>query len=99
LDTDAALSKNGAIKAALLLCMAGNIQYKMNGNGNKRKTHLYAISKCIMFLLRLLFLLKEKAAKSSSTDDNTAHPCTRLDLTLVVSFFRLLGLDAYTQSR
>jgi len=38
--------------------------------------------------------LKEKEPKSSNTDDNTGHPCTRFDLTIVVSFLQQLNLDA-----
>ena len=32
----------------------------------------------------ILFLLKEKVAKSSSTDDLTTQPCTRPDLAVVL---------------
>ena len=39
-----------------------------------------------------------RAGKSSSTDDNTAHPCTRLDWAFVVSFSQQLSLDAYIPS-
>jgi hypothetical protein len=53
-----------------------------------------------MIILRIkiysvLFLLKEKEPKSSNTDDITAHPCTRLDLAVVISFLQQLFLDVY----
>jgi len=53
----------------------------------------------IKMFCHFLSLERKKVTKeSSSTDDITAHPCTRLDEAEVVSFLRLLNLDPQAQS-
>jgi len=36
--------------------------------------------------------LKEKVTKSSSTDEDTTHPCTRLDLAIMLLYLQLFIL-------
>ncbi|WP_226805440.1 hypothetical protein, partial [Agriterribacter humi] len=42
--------------------------------------------------------LKEKVKKSSSTDDDITHPCTRFDLAVVLLYFQLFIPDKYAKS-
>ncbi len=47
-ETSAARWKKGAISPLLRLCIAGNMAYTTIGSAASQKTHLYAISNCIL---------------------------------------------------
>ena len=61
----------------------------------KRTIKKIIIISFLKMFCHFLSLERKKVTKeSSSTDDITTHPCTRLDLAFVVSFFQQLNLDA-----
>jgi len=57
-------------------------------NTNLKTVNHTAVKTSFVTFLVVLFVLTQKVPKKSSTHDNTAHACTRLDWTAGMSFLQ-----------